>query len=329
MAKKRYELGVIGCGKIWEIGHLTEIRVRYVYDVNDALAAKAAEETGAICLGNVDRMFNDPDVDIVGVYTPPAPRLDCVRKACAAGKHLMLEKPMARTVDQALEIVRCVRESNVKCLVAFVRALAPTRRELFDAIRAGTFGEPLAWVHMSLGVPYGWIPLDHWMHDEAQSGGPLFDYSIHFIDMARACFGEAESALYGGADLTGRVKSHDLATLMIDYAAGGIGQFTKSWAIKPDTDYGHNLDHVICRDATIVLGPKTEIHTPDGVREFEPTTAQLNGRVESYRNLIAGIESDTPQFADEVAGLRINEVLDAMERSRASGKREQVVLHDV
>ena len=335
MSKKLYEIGVIGCGKIWEIGHLPglkempdEARVRYVYDTDDTLGHRAAEATGGVCLSDPAEMFQDDAVDIVAILTPPFVRVDYVQRACAAGKHLMLEKPMARTIGQALDIVHAVHRAGVKCFIPFMRAVSAARRELADMVRSGAFGEPLAFVHTSLGVPYPWIPLDHWMHDAARSGGPIFDYSIHFLEMARACLGvEAESVLYGGAALTGRVKSDDQATLLVSYQGGKFGEFTKSWSFPPGCSYGHTADHVVCRDAVVAMGKKVEAHSPSGVRELELGQGAGNGRSESYRNLIAAIETGAPLHASEINGLRMAEILDAMERSRASGRRERVERH--
>lgn len=336
MSSKCYGIGVIGCGVIWERGHWTglqempdEARVRCVYDTDAARAQAAADATGAACVDDPARIFDDDAVDIVSLCTPPFARVDSVRAACAAGKHLMLEKPMARTLGQALEIVHCIREAGVKCFIPFMRATSAPRRELADRVRGGEFGEPLAFIHTFLGVPYPWIPLDHWMHDEALSGGPLFDYSIHFMELARACLGvEAESVVYAGAALTGRVKSHDEATLAVTYRGGKHGQFTKSWSFPPGCGYGHSADHIVCRDAVVVLGKTVTVHTPEGARELDFAASSGNGRTESYRNLIAAIEEGVPLYASEVNGLRMNELLDAMEQSRGSGRREEVVVHD-
>jgi predicted dehydrogenase len=267
-------------------------------------------------------------VDIVAILTPPFARVEYVERACAAGKHLMLEKPMARTLEQALAIVGSIRRAGVKCFVPFMRAVSAAHRELAERVRSGTFGEPLAFVHTFLGAPYSWVPLDHWMHDEARSGGPIFDFSIHFLEMARACLGaEAESVLYDGAALTHRVASHDHATLLVAYPGGRLGEFTKSWDFPPGCSYGHNASHVVCRDAVVALGEKVVAHGPGGPRELALGQGAPNGRTQSYRNLIEAIETDAPLYASELNGLRMNEILDAMERSRSSGRRESVALH--
>lgn len=146
--------------------------------------------------------------------------------------------------------------------------------------------------------------------------------------MARACLGaEAESVLYAGTAATGRVRSDDHATLFVHYAGGRTGQFTKTWNFPPGCDYGHTADHIVCRDAVAVLGKKVEVRSADGVRELDLAKGAANGRTESYRNLIAAIETDAPLYANERNGLRMNEILDAMERSGKSGGREPVTLH--
>ncbi len=334
MSRKRYEIGVIGCGKIWEIGHWKglqempeEAHVRHVFDVDHEAARKAARETGATPVEDADRIFEDEKVDIVAICTPPFARVEYVAKSCAAGKHLMLEKPMARTVDDALEICRLIGRSGVRCFIPFMRTMNAPARELAERVRSGAFGDPLAFVHTFLGTPYPWIPLDHWMHDQQLSGGAIFDYSIHFIELARACLGEAAAVLYGGAAVTGRVKSDDQATLLVDYEAGRFGEFTKTWSFPPGCDYGHQATHIVCRDAVIVLDKTPVAHTAEGKRELDVGADAPGGRAESYRNLIAAIEEDTPLHAGELNGLRMNEILDAMERSRSSGSKEPVVVH--
>jgi UDP-N-acetylglucosamine 3-dehydrogenase len=334
MSRKRYEIAAIGCGKIWEIGHWTglqempdEARVRYVFDTDEEAARKAADRTGAALAEDAERIFDDEDVDIVAICTPPFARVEYVAKACQAGKHLMLEKPMARTVDDALEICRLIGRAGVKCFLPFMRTMNGRARELAEQVRSGAFGEPLAFVHAFLGTPYPWIPLDHWMHDEQFSGGAIFDYSIHFIELARTCLGEAAAVLYGGAAVTGRVRSHDQATLLVNYEAGRFGEFTKAWSFPPGCDYGHQTTHIICREAVIVLDKAPLAYTPGGKRELDVGAEAPSGRAESYRNLIAAIEEDAPLHASELNGLRMNEILHAMERSRSSSSREPVVVH--
>lgn len=334
MPQKTYTLGVIGCGKIWEIGHLPalkelaqQIRVKYVHDTAPALAAKAAADAGARAVDSDEPIFADKEVDLVCVATPPIPRAGYVRKACAAGKHMMIEKPMARTLADALDIVSSVRGAGVKCFVPFVRGVSALYRTVAQAARAGRWGQPLAFYHNALGTPYPWIPLDHWMHDQALGGGPIFDFSIHFMEVARACLGEAAEVTYFGGNLAGRLASDDHATLLARYASGALGEFTKSWAFPPGAEGTPIVSTLICHDAVIHFGEKPQVRTAAGTEEYQVPPGTPNGRAGAYRNLLAAIEGGEALYADEICGLRMMELLDAMERSRASGRSEPVTIH--
>jgi predicted dehydrogenase len=339
MANKIYNIGVIGCGVIWERGHWAQaikhmpddVKVRYVYDAQEEASRKAAEETGAAWLPDPRPMFESEDLDVVVIATPPFARVEYVRMACETGKHLMLEKPMARTIEQALEIFRLIRESGIKCHIPFARTTSADFRQLVDIINSGQIGKPVMFVHSNLAGPYSWIPLDHWMHDMELSGGPIFDYSIHFIELARACMGlEALTACYVGADTTGRVKSDDQATLILEYANGAIGQFTKSWAFPPEVAVSHQSTYVACTEGVGVLNNNNSIDivTSEGTRTLETSPNDPPARIQCYRNLFDAIENDNPVFAGELEGLRIAEILDSALISRRSGKKEKVVIHD-
>jgi UDP-N-acetylglucosamine 3-dehydrogenase len=332
---KKFQVGVIGCGVIWNAHWKAlkslagEAEVRYVYDIQAELTEKAAKESGAKGLTDPDEMFDDRDVDIVAILTPPFARVEYVTKACAASKHLMLEKPMARTIEQALQIFHTVQKSGAKCFIPFGRAVNKNWQRVVEIVQSGELGAPHAFVHTALGTPYSWVSLDHWMHNQEKSGGPIFDYSIHFIEFARACMGtEAKEVVYAAGITSGRVKSDDHATLFIYYEGDGVGQFTKSWAFPPGIQSAHHeVTHVVCDAGVISVGKKIELFTDRGVTEFEPMQAD-SGRAESYRNLITAIEEDTPLYANELNGLRMNEILDAALRSRESGCKEPVSLHE-
>jgi predicted dehydrogenase len=337
MSSKCFGIGVIGCGVIWDNGHWLglqempeEAQVRYVYDIDPALTEKAAKATQAKAVVDPNEIFEASDVDVVAILTPPFARVEYVEKACAAGKHLMLEKPMARTLEDALHIRKTIGDSGVKCFVPFARAVEPTLRTMVEIAQSGEIGEPVAFTHTWLSGPYGWVPRDHWMLTQKKSGGPIFDFSIHFIELARACMGaEAAAVIYGGANLTGRVQSDDQATLIVNYEGGGRGEFGHSWAYPPGVNLRHTFTHLVCREGVISItaADKVEVHTTDGVRTLDGEFNEAVGRAATYRNLFDAIETGAPLCASEVEGLRMNEILDAGLKSRASGRTEKVEIH--
>lgn len=328
-----YGVGVIGPGIIWDRGHWPAIQqlenatVQAVYDIDDERKREVAAETGSTAVDNAEAIFADEAIDIVALLTPPFARVDYVERACEADKHLMVEKPLARTLEDALTIHDAVSKSAVECFVPFGRTSSAAMTDALEIIDSGLVGEPKVFSHSSLSTPYSWVPLDHWMHTMEQSGGPIFDYSIHFIDFARACMdAEAETVSYTGRATTGRVDSDDHATLSVFYDDGGLGEFTKSWAYPPGVDRWNQGTEIICEEGVIVLGSDLAVHTPDGIWTFDADEDRA-GRMRTYRNLIAGIEDSDPLLADETDGLRAIEILDAALTSRERGERIPVELH--
>jgi ribosome biogenesis GTPase len=114
-----YGLGVIGTGVIWERGHwpaiqtVEELSVDAVYDLDEERREAVAAATGATAVADAGAIFDVEAIDIVTIATPPFARREYVEAACAAGKHLMLEKPVARTLGHADDERRVVAGSDV------------------------------------------------------------------------------------------------------------------------------------------------------------------------------------------------------------------------
>jgi UDP-N-acetyl-2-amino-2-deoxyglucuronate dehydrogenase len=347
MAKKVYGVGVIGCGVIWQNAHMPglkrmegEAEIRMVYDTNVTMAEKAASATGGRSARKPEELFSSKEIDIVAILTPPFARAGYVEMACASGKHLMLEKPIAKDLEEALRICRMIRKAGIKCFVPFRRATRPSVGQAVDRVRSGSLGKPVAFAHTNASGPYSSVNFDHWIQNQSLSGGPIVDFSIHFVDMARAALGrEAESALYGGAPTTGRMKADDLATLLVFFPEDGLAEFTKAWAFPPGVKFSHECTYIVCSEGVVSLDPKGDgpfpwesrvlIHTAKGVEEIDSSLPPIDGRAAAYRNLIAGIEGKAALLADEVDGLRANEILDAGLRSRETGRREKVLSQTV
>lgn len=334
MSDRTYGVGVIGPGVIWDRGHwpaieqLDTVSVEAVYDIDDERKREVAAEADASAVDDAAAIFEDDAIDIVALLTPPFARVEYVEAACAAGKHLMIEKPLARTLEDALTIHDVVTDAGIECFVPYARTSSADMQDAIEIVESGLLGEPRVFSHSSLSTPYSWVPLDHWMHTMEQSGGPIFDYSIHFIDFARAVMGaEAEAVSYSGRATTDRVPSDDHATLSIFYDSGALGEFTKSWAYPPGVDRWNQGTEVICEEGVVVLDDELTVHTPDGTWNFESSEDDRGGRVGTYRNLIAGIESGESLLADETDGLRAIEILDAALTSRERGERVDVELH--
>ncbi len=180
-------IGVIGTGSIASL-HLNSYKnnpgadIVAICDVNEARARAVAEKYGAgKVYADYRALLADPDIDAVSICTWNNTHAPISIAALQAGKHVLVEKPLCRTVEEAYEVERAVRESGKLLQVGFVRRYDPGVMMLRDFVDQGEFGE-LYYAKAStirrLGNPGGWFA-----DVERSGGGPLIDIGVHVIDL--------------------------------------------------------------------------------------------------------------------------------------------------
>ena len=132
------------------------------------------------------------DVDVIDICTPTHLHHEMVLQAAAAGKHIICEKPLARTVTQAQEMIRVCRNAGVRLFVAHVVRFFPEYALAKAQVQAGKVGKP-AVVRLSRGSYRPKKPSGNWFLDIEKSGGMMLDLMIHDFDYARWISGEVES----------------------------------------------------------------------------------------------------------------------------------------
>lgn len=162
-----------------------------------------------------DTVLNDPEVDMISVCSPTDSHRDLTLRALRAGKNVLLEKPIALTVSDALEIRDAARDSGVVLMIAQVIRFFKGYQMLRDDVRDGLLGTVLSVRGARLSNRPDWA---EWWHDESRSGGVVVDFSIHDYDQLNLFLGEpiAVSAVCGSS--LGPIEA------TVEYRGGGIGQ---------------------------------------------------------------------------------------------------------
>lgn len=149
MTTKTISLGLIGAGRIGTFHAETIVyRIPNATLVNIADPADGAAENLAARLGveksttDISSIINDPDVQAVIIATPARFHADLVVQACAAGKHVFVEKPMALTIDEANRAIAAAKAAGVTLQVGFNRRWDQAFSEGRAAIAAGKIGNP-------------------------------------------------------------------------------------------------------------------------------------------------------------------------------------------
>jgi predicted dehydrogenase len=130
-------------------------------------------------------LINDPAVDIVSIATPPSSHCETACAAMEAGKHVLVEKPMATTIEDGRRIIDTRNATGKVASVNFMMRFNPLVEALGELSREGVFGE-LRRADVENYAQDSALPRDHWFWDLSISGGILIEHAVHFIDVVNS-----------------------------------------------------------------------------------------------------------------------------------------------
>jgi predicted dehydrogenase len=157
-------------------------------------AAQLAADYRVACEASVDALVARADVDVVFVTTPHHVHAEQALAAARAGKHVMLEKPMACTVAECDAVIAACRESGVQCSVAFTqryRACNLRAKQILDSGQLGRVRQIMEWEFFTGGAS----AFPKWQSD-AENLGVLFGYGVHNLDRIRWLTGSEITTVY-------------------------------------------------------------------------------------------------------------------------------------
>jgi predicted dehydrogenase len=185
---------------------------------------------------SLDEML--PDVDVVDICSPTHLHCDMALKAAAAGKHIICEKPLARTTKQAQKIVTACRKAGVQLLVAHVVRFFPEYALAHSTVMEGQIGKP-AVIRLHRGSYRPKKPAGNWFLDEVKSGGILMDLMIHDYDYARWVAGEVESVSARRVTQLHPDAPVDYGLVILSHRSGALSHIAGAWAYPPPTFRTH------------------------------------------------------------------------------------------
>jgi len=317
-------IGLVGCGTIARRSHLPSLRAAGDADVvafasrSRSSAEVAAGEWGS---GRVyddwRRLVSDSDVDAVDICSPNRSHAPVAVAAAEAGKHVLVEKPMACTVEEADRMIDAARAAGVVLAVAHNVRFAPPFFTAHRVVADGAIGEVVGFrAGFGHAGPQEWAPEATWFFDHAQSGGgALIDLGIHVADLIR--FVVADEVVDVSALLSRRHDGVDDAAQVIMRTGGGaVGSFHASWRARPGPD--HQLT-VFGTEGTLHLDRRTPLtlqrqgEKPERIEPQAPPGDLFAGFV-----LACTTGSPPPVSAEE--GRAALAIVEAAYRSDATGR---------
>lgn len=172
----------------------------------------------------LEEALADPGIDAVDLCLPTHLHAPCALQSLRAGKHVLVEKPMALTGAECDELTAAAQASGRILMVAHVLRFWDAYQPLIEARRTGRLGAPRGFLFRRRCAAPQW---GKWLQDPAKGGGGVFDLLIHDVDMCVHLFGlpEAVSAT-GYEDLAAGI---DLITAELHYPGIGSVVVTGGW----------------------------------------------------------------------------------------------------
>jgi predicted dehydrogenase len=169
-------------------------------------------------------LIADPEVDAVYIATPVSRHRDQTLAAARAGKHVLVEKPMARSVAECQEMIDACREHKVRLGVAYYRRFYPVVWRIKELIAAGEIGRPLS-VSATTATPFAIAPDEdgYWRVHGEEGGGSLMDVGSHRINLFLDLFGKVTDVKAFCDTLAGDYEAEDVATLVLRFGPGMHG----------------------------------------------------------------------------------------------------------
>ena len=205
--------------------------------------AETTQESGTLAKrynAKVYPSFDDmlPEVDVIDICSPTHLHHEMVLKAAAAGKHIVCEKPLARTTNQAQEMLAACEKAGVQLLVAHVVRFFPEYALARSAVVEGQVGKP-AVIRLHRGSYRPKKPAGNWFLDEEKSGGILMDLMIHDYDYARWVAGEVESVSARRVTELHPDAPIDYGLVILSHRSGALSHIAGAWAYPPPTFRTH------------------------------------------------------------------------------------------
>lgn len=349
-------VGVIGCGAgLFHLeGYAVEPRARVV-----ALAGLDTDRCESLAKRfEIPRIYRDyqdllaqDDIDAVSIAVPNSLHAPVAIAALEAGKHVLIEKPLARHTDEAEQMVAAAKRTGRILAVSFQRRTRHDVQILKDEVAAGRLGNiyyaKAFWMRRQ-GIP-GW---GSWFTSkEMAGGGPLIDLGVHVVDMALYVMGNSKvvavsASTYAEIGPQGKgnwvtsspgrfqprqdigYEVEDLATAFLRLENGATLLLEASWASFTEVNdafgiqvYGSNGGGRIFSEGYADTETLTLFHEAgDTTADAKPRLVSRKGHAQIISGFVDGILHGTPVSPDGEEGLDRVRLIDAIYASAAAGK---------
>jgi predicted dehydrogenase len=187
MDQSEIRIGVIGCGgfglyALQQFAQVPGVRLTGMAGTHREAAYAAARRFGVPDIEDVDRLLARDDVDLIYIATPPFLHYPQAIAALHAGKHVICEKPLALSIEQADEMIATARMRDRLVIANLMQRYNPLYEAVNRLIASRALGEVLHGSFENYASDEN-LPPEHWFWDRSKSGGIFVEHGVHFFDL--------------------------------------------------------------------------------------------------------------------------------------------------
>jgi UDP-N-acetylglucosamine 3-dehydrogenase len=287
---KKLNVGVIGCGSIAKHRHLPEfsrnehVNIVAVCDIVEERVLEMAKRYDAKPYTQYEDLLANNEIDAVSVCTPNYLHAPISIAALKAGKHVLCEKPMATTKEEAEEMIETAKKYGKKLMIAHNQRFVRSHMKAKQLIESGEIGKIYSF-RTAFGHPgpEGWSVdgKESWFFKKDQAAmGAMGDLGVHKADLIRFLLGEevVEVAAFVETLAKEQTDVDDNAVCLLKTESGIIGTLAASWSYNGKED-----------NSTIIYGEKAILRLEDDP-DYSLVVQYKNGEVVNYK--LSAIQSN-------------------------------------
>lgn len=258
------KIGVIGCGSIAQHRHLQEyswnkaVEIVAVCDINEERALEIGKEYSAKAYTDYKELLADKDIDAVSVCTPNYLHAPISIDALNAGKHVLCEKPMATSSEEAAQMIEAAEKNGKKLMIGHNQRFVKSHQKARELIKSGEVGKIYSFRSaFGHGGPEQWSVdgKESWFFQKEKAFiGAMGDLGVHKTDLLRYVLGEefVEVGAFVETNAKDFADVDDNAVCVLKTDSGVIGTLAASWAYTSKED-----------NSTVIYGEKAILRLED------------------------------------------------------------------
>jgi UDP-N-acetylglucosamine 3-dehydrogenase len=234
--KRPVHIALVGAGEIGAVhaqahAAVEGTRLAAICDVHPEPAKRLAGQVASKAVASFEEVLDDPTMEAVDLCVPNHLHRALAVRALEAGKHVLCEKPIALSLEDADAMLAAADRSGRFLMIGHVLRFWPEYVRAKEVVDAGQLGDPLLMsgrrmVSLLAGTPGS----DGWRHDPLRSGGAVLDMQIHDLDIFCWLFGQPEAVVARGVRSEDGAWNHVFS--LVDFAGGRKGFIEASFMLR-------------------------------------------------------------------------------------------------